>query len=79
MVDLGLKRVSAENEVHEAFIQITRRVQGHVIQPSDKELTVEEKRAFLGCYYLYSCVGPSPKHISDISLTNIVDLLILST
>lgn len=56
-VDLGLKRVSAENEVNEAFIQITQRTQGHALQP--KQLTVDEKRAMLGCYYLSSCLTSS--------------------
>jgi hypothetical protein len=75
LVDLGLKRVSAENEVQETFIQITRRVQAHVVrdngvQPPDKELTVDEKRACLGCYYLYSCVSPALQSIRGILLNN---------
>jgi hypothetical protein len=75
LVDLGLKRISAENEVQETFIQITRRVQAHVVrdngvQPPDKELTVDEKRVYLGCYYLYSCVSTSLELIWGLLLNN---------
>jgi hypothetical protein len=58
---LGIKRVSAENEVHESFMQIARRIQAHAMPDNGlkgcgKPLSIDEKRAFLGCYYLSSCV-----------------------
>jgi hypothetical protein len=54
MVELGLKRVCAENEINETFLQITKR---HLdCPPQPKQLTADEKRAVLGCYYLSSCL-----------------------
>ncbi|KAE9374192.1 hypothetical protein N431DRAFT_437675 [Stipitochalara longipes BDJ] len=68
LVDLGLKRVSAENEVHESFIQIARRVQAHGLPDCcqgncGKPLTRDEKRSYLGCYYLSSCLSASTSRL----------------
>jgi hypothetical protein len=67
-VDLGLKRASAENDVNEAFIQITQRVQGHALQP--KPLTDDDKRAILGCYYLSSCLTSSFSRMDCLRFTH---------
>jgi len=56
LVNLGLKAPSAENDVHESFISISRKIMG--MEPLvDKSLTRDEKRVVLGCYYLSSTVG----------------------
>jgi len=56
LINLGLKATSAENDVHECFISISRKIMG--MEPLvDKILTQDEKRAVLGCYYLSSTVG----------------------
>ena len=70
-VDLGLKRVSADNEVNEAFLQITNRTQGKLIQ--SKQLTSEEKRAMLGCYYLSSCLTSSFSRMDCLRFTPYIE------